>query len=383
MSIGRRVWRKCAFRAFSYSIIAIAIVGSATDAQAQADINIESRIEAITPRLSAPPPIPAETKIVRGEQKPESELENLLRKRRPGFALLKALSPEERQKSINSLGDAAYQMKSVTEPRKITAKISLPLGLTYDSNAFKSNQDRQNDFAFSAGGAARVTVPIGTKLDQFVLNAGATFARYGRFPSNDIDTLSASAAYQLNNSKNLISSYRSPDTTTYDMLEFAVSDRTSFEPTFRREKVYFISPSITWGRQNIPLTSAICNRKENGNEKFCYFADVSFKLAHSFSDITSLQNTSAGLSGTVGWRIPERSLTLSIAASVIGKEFENFAGRRNDLVLTGGPKIDHALNKFVSTSLELNYTQQYSSVSQAKYNGFVIASKLALVFDIK
>src|SRR5688572_19726631 len=76
----------------------------------------------------------------------------------------------------------------------------------------------------------------------------------------------------------------------------------------------------------IGLGTKLC--REKGSEAYCYYADISASLVESLADISSQTNTSAVLQGTIGWRPPVKSLSLSATGSLQAVYFSDYQGGR-------------------------------------------------------
>jgi hypothetical protein len=372
-------------------VAAAGLSGLISTAAAQADLNIETRIEAATPRF--PERIPSTAGEVRVERKverrlrPPEELEPLIARelaRNPQFRTLSAtprtLSTMERQSVIKALGPRAYRsfvtIKRVVTSRKYVAEVSLTLGPTFDTNVPKSNLNPESDFSGTLAPAGRLTVPIGDQADQLVIAAGTSTVRFSHLTAQDFDVVLASAAYDW---IKLISDprYATPGTTRREVLQFAIGSQTAFEPTFRDEKIYFVTPNVSMNWLNLPISSDICSAGAK-SEAFCHYVDISIRLAHAFSDVPAAQNTSVSLSGRLGWRFPKQALSATFGGSLTGKTYPDFPRGREDIVLVIGPRFDKVLSDYVTANIGMTYTRQFSSVAASEYDAFAIAAQLVL-----
>ena len=379
----------------------VALLGSfltcVAGAQAQVDINLDSRIQTLLP--PPPDPVPPKTiEVVRipgrvvtrtkTVKKSQDELNAELAAKVGGRERMAILSASERDEQLKSI--PKFKTETIKEFIPPTTKLELkstplkvqfqvPLSAAYDSNAFTSNTNIQPDSILSFGGALAVDAPVTGTDDRVFFNAASTSARYTRFSSQSLDVLAFSGGYRL-------FLHATPNTPvapgiqTVDQLELAVSNTTSFAPTFAQETADFLSPSITLMRSNIPLSSQRCGSGDS--EAFCQFANITLAAAHKFSDVTTSQNTNAALGAKLGWKFPEQHLTLLLSGSVTGKNYENVAGGRQDLILVGTPSFVYAPNSIVQASTSVAFTQQYSTLSKARYNDVTVKSGITFIFPV-
>lgn len=78
-----------------------------------------------------------------------------------------------------------------------TVKFSFPSGPTYESNATKSNTAARSDSSVSFGGGFQFTTQGFRNLDVIGISAGTSLVRYARLADKSFDTLTGSAQYQL------------------------------------------------------------------------------------------------------------------------------------------------------------------------------------------
>jgi len=377
----------------------------AQPSRAQADLNIQSRIEALTP----PPPvvhseptvrtitretIEPRTQTIRKEvPRSDAEVEaDLQKKQGPSIATFRAMSAAEQRASAKALGIPLTKIqiqtrtvnvrvkKSVTvvEPRKTTFTVSVSPGLSYESNVFKTHLNVHGDAVFSGGAGFALNVPVG-KDDTFTLSAASVSARYPNFPELNFDAITAIANYRyVIGGFYPLQAAQSQDTKVLDALDLRVTTSSSFEPLFSRETVTFVTPSMTVSRLNIPLSNQLCGEKRDA---FCYYADISGSLGYSFSDVLIQENANGNAAATLGWRMPESRLTLALTGKIGGRHYTNFPGSRDDLTLSGGPSILWSLYPNVTASFGVTYYEQYSTVDRARWNGVIAMSGLTAKFS--
>lgn len=344
-------------------LLAALLTGPDT-AVAQADLNVESRIKSQTPRFPDRVPLVSvpklERKVVR-RLKPRTELDALIAQlpafRSLGIAM-KDLPSGERARLVGLLGERAYTTTvvetMVVPPRRYAAELSLAIDPGFDSNVARSDRVPRGDGSTGIGPAARLAIPIGDRYDQFVLGAAATAVQYAELARRDFDLVNASVALQ-SIEPHTDPRYGTPGTTWREVFEFATRGALSFEPTFSRNSIYFVTPSVAMHWLNLPVSPDICAGR-SGARTYCHFADFSVRFGHAFSDVTQAQNGSAALAGKLGWRIPAHDLTLAVGGGITGKVYSQSSVARRDLALSIGPRIEHAPTPSVYVSLSADYT---------------------------
>jgi len=372
---------------------------------AQPDLNIQSRIEALTP----PPPIitsvptvrttiiqrdePRTRTIRKTVKRSDSEIEaDIQKKGRASPEAVRAMTSAARVETAKALGIPTTRTKvekkteivrvtrsvTVVDPPKTTFVVSIPFGASYESNVFKTHLNVQDGAVFTGGVGAALNVPVG-KEDTFTFSAASTSGRYPEFPQLNFDSITAIANY-----RHVIGGYfpiagaEFPNTRVMDTVDVRVTTSSSLEPLFRRETITFVTPSATVGRSNIPLSNGLCGEKR---DNFCYFADIAGNVGYSFSDVLAQENLNAFAAATLGWRLPESKLTIAVGGRVAGRHYTNFPGSRDDITLSGGPNILWSLYPNVTASFGVTYYQQYSTVDRARWNGIIALSSLTAKFS--
>jgi len=372
---------------------------------AQPDLNIQSRIEVLTPT----PPIiinqpsvqtttiettePRTQIIRRTVKRPDSEIDaDIQTKAGLSPDAARAMTPVARRDRARALGIPLTKTRverktvhvpvtktvTVVEPAKPTLTVSIPFGASYESNVFKTHLNVQGGAVFTGGVGAALNVPVG-KEDTFTLSAASTSGRYPEFPQLNFDSITAIANY-----RHVIGSYypvqgtEFSNTRVMDTLDLRVTTASSFEPVFRRETVTFVTPSATVGRSNIPLSNALCGEKR---DNFCYFADIAGNIGYSFSDVLTQENLNGFAAATLGWRLPDSKLTIAVGGRVAGRHYTNFPGSRDDLTFSGGPSVLWSIYPNVTASFGVTYYEQYSTVDRARWNGIIALSSLTAKFS--
>lgn len=439
------------YRLFSLKIVLPSAVGAMTllqigNANAQADLNIQSRIDAVTQPFQVQPiPLtpsggsgipeadrqPARRVIVRESTCFEhnhrcidpDELDTLPRnppKGRKTFtvqpntaALLAELKSEKtsllRKKEIAALIGLPIVIKSATPPntkpgkegkaqpvQPTTVKFIFPIGPQYESNATKSDALPHADTSIALGGGFQFTTQGFRNLDVIGVSAGTTSTRYSHLAASSLDILSATAQYQLflgaydvtGTPLNLShGSDLSTGQVTFNTLTFGLQNSTAFAPTFKAETLNLLTPTVVYSWQNLPLGSEkSCMTKLHPTPDFaafCYYSDVNLSVGHTSSDNRLQENTNFGVSTTLGDRIRDTDLTAALAASMSGKVYDNVPGGRRDLLLQIGPKLVFAPASTILTSLGVTYNKNYSSVAAAEWHGWVVQSMVQFTFTPK
>jgi hypothetical protein len=410
--------KRAVLRAVSISIfglIAATLVPS-DPAHAQVDPNIQSRIDIVAAPFQVQPlqldagKQAAETTCYESKRRclSETEIDALFQKQSKTKTLLEDLSTNrnllaELKSAATPLARKRQIVKALalpinvkpkpgeTAPSQPTAvKFTFPQSPTYETNATKSNTNPMSDSSMTLAGGFTVTAQGFRNLDVVGFSAGSSSVRYARLTTKDFDTLTASALYQAflgaydGQGKPLDLSKGSMLPTgqiTFNTLTFGLQNSTTFVPTFRAESVDLFTPTIVYGWQNIALDRSPCSsRLMPSVSSFCYYMDVAVTVGQTLSDVTSLQNSSVGLSTTFGDRIADSDFVLTLTSTLTGKVFENVLGGRNDFTVQVGPKLTYTPLKNVSASLAVTYNQNFSTLATAAWHGWIILPTFTLAF---
>jgi hypothetical protein len=286
-----------------------------------------------------------------------------------------------------------------TPPKQpTTVKFTFPMSPMYETNVLKSNTSVAADTSLSFGGGVQVTAEGFRNLDVVAFAAGTNSVRYSSLTAKSLDTVTTSAAYQA-----LLGTYKSDvkdksgieqfDATkgtdiptnqiTFNTLTFGVQNSTAYAPTFAAETVNLFTPTIVYAWQNIPLSQdpPCKNLSPPKTLGYCYYMDIAVTVGHTLSDQAALQNTNFALSTTFGDRIDQTDLVLALVSTVTGKVYENVPGGRNDVLFQIGPKLQYTPNKSVNASLAITYNQNYSTLAIAAWHGWVIQPTLTVAFS--
>jgi hypothetical protein len=299
-----------------------------------------------------------------------------------------------------------------------TVKISAPFNPTYETNILKSGNNSSPGESAGFGGNVLVTTGVKDRpWDLVALSASEASARYTPNFSPSFDSLTSQAAYQMFlhaygydpksgafvdnlNPKTDVKNLPPTGLITFDTLAFGYQNQTAFTPTFKAEKADLLTPQVTLGRQNIGLDDL--NAKpcmdSNGNQRFCTYANFSITAGQTFSDVKPLQNVNFAASATLGWNMtPAWSLTLPATATA--KSFEDIVGGRRDLLLQVGTALNYNSPSIQLTcpdnpnsmcnngeavsytfSLPVTFYKNYSTLSTAKWSGFIVMPTLTFSF---
>lgn len=266
--------------------------------------------------------------------------------------------------------------KKVELPPTVKAVLNGVVGFSYQSNATTSPTDIVPDSIADNSAGLLVTIPVGSADDAIALSFGPNAVRYSKLDDASFDALSGSAVYTHQRPKKYRSAYRTPGTVTRDSFSIAVQGLSLYQPGFGPTTFRALTPSVSWGRSNIPISSKICGGP--GAESYCHFAGVGISLSGSSTSNTSQDNVNATLSATVGWRTPVKGLTFSAGGSAVGRSYTNFTGGREDLVFVPIVNISWSPHPQVAMTASTKYTDQSSTVPLAQWNGFNLFPKATL-----
>ena len=292
---------------------------------------------------------------------------------------------------------------------QLTAKLSIPLNPTGESNILKSSQNNSPGASLGLGGALQVFVPVPDKFDVVGFSVTEQTVRYGEFTSKSFDAVTTQAAYQIflgasgyksngQPSGPIDSHTPKPDIPpqnmiTIDSVAFGFQNQTVYTPTFHSESVDLFTPQVTYNVQNLPIAghkgcdAAIPDPRKEG---FCYYADFAFTAGQTFSDVASQQNVNFAVSVTPGWRIPNTDFKLTLPMTATARAYENVVGGRNDVLLQIGPALTYAPPPIfdaarstysVMFSLSATYNQNFSTVTTASWRGYIFMPTLTVAFQ--
>jgi hypothetical protein len=422
--------RRCVdVRPIAMFIIATAAFGSSTPARAQADLNLQNRLQVFSPAITVlqPSTAPAKNEIQLKSGKcvskndpavqraltyhnkvhapvsveyyvdhPEKLMEDLTEQtaldRRSGKLQKFALPPSP----INFAC-------TIAQPTNLT--ISAPFNPTYESNVLKSNTNIQRDISQGFGGSMVLTAP-GLKdrpFDLVAFSVASASARYSAFPSKSFDALSEQGLYQIflgasryDDKGKPVGVYpgapdipSSSNLITVDTLSLGYQNQTAFTPGYRIETADLFTPQATLGRQNISLLGSDVNNTcstTSGTLGFCNYVDLSLTAGHTFSDVITLQNTNVAASATLGWRIDKSDWKVTVPIVVTAKDFDNVVGGRRDALVQGGTVLSYVLptkpgEPSLMFSLAGTYYRNYSTVAAAAWHGFIVQPTLTIAFN--
>lgn len=367
-------------------------------AQAQIDPNIQSRIELLqqpAPQPSVPTvttvyeAVPVESTISEVVSVPRTatELRSLIAQKRgvPLSSLAAetlALSPQTLSTMARDLGISTtkstirrrtvtrFEQRAVqkTAPPQPSLTLSLPFGVTYDSNVFRRPSDPKQDWPFSFGGSLSYTLPVGAAGDDIAVVVGTSSSRYPRYETSDSDTLSGSVTFRhVLGKKTLVEGI---SIATIDRIDFGVRGTSSFVPFYKSHIISFYTPQVTFSRLNVPLSNQLCGTSEK--PQFCTFADISGAAGYSFSDIEITQNSFISSTATVGWRIANHPVTFRLGGGIKGKYFDHDPINRKDLELSVSPSILWTPTQMMDIAISSTAIKQYSTKPTAEYAGITI-----------
>jgi hypothetical protein len=273
-------------------------------------------------------------------------------------------------------------------------KATFPVNPTYETDVLKKGDNSSSGVSAGFGSNFLLTTAGGRPFDLIAIGAGETSVRYPSFSSASVDAVTSQLFYQaflqgygyLKDGQPVpdIEKYTGgqlvPGLITFDTISFGVQNQTAFTPTFNTEKANLLTPQVTIARQNIDLDDPgradimKCNIQAQG---FCHYADLSLTVGQTFSDVLSQQNFNVAGSGAIGWRI-DSTWKLALQLIATGKDYEDFVGGRQDVLLQVGPVLSYNPNNNVSFSLPISYFKNYSTVSAAAWSGLVVQPTLSI-----
>jgi hypothetical protein len=241
------------------AILSVFALGAASEANAQIDPNLQSRIITLSPPITVlTPEVNSETNSVAVEAgrqlrtdapclpddwyeknhlrfgnpkradpkladravqalntvrkaagKKELTREHFIKLSEGGVDVKKILRETEQQpgfaedKNIQKVHEEALQQVGIQftcgKPQVPGMKVSFPFNPTYETNALKSDANAHPDWSLGFGGGILVTGPglDGRPYDVVAFNAQSASARYSAFPSKSLDTLTEQGIYQI------------------------------------------------------------------------------------------------------------------------------------------------------------------------------------------
>jgi hypothetical protein len=316
----------------------------------------------------------------------------------------------QRQHRQPKFGPVPINLCYTVQPTQL--KTTFPFNPTYETDVLKKGDNSSTGESAGFGGNFLLTTAGLRPFDLIAMGAGETSVRYTSpfFSSASFDSISSQLFYQafLYGSGYVIDqanqvthvgdvlqyaeqhktdSLLSTGLITLDTVAFGVQNQTAFTPTFHTEKADLLTPQFTIARQNInldgPDTVAIrnCAALTTG---FCHYADLSLTVGQTFSDVLSQQNFNVAGSAAVGWRI-DRYWKLAINTMATGKDYEDFVGGRQDLLLQAGPALTYSYtshdNMNFTFQLPVTYYKNYSTVSTAAWAGLIIQPTVSVAFS--
>ena len=390
----------------SYLSIGLAIttglaanLASVLPARAQADLNIQNRLDIIVP------PVPVQQPTNNG---PNLNLAGLTVRQKitalknAGCDLpagVAAIIAKELKKAP-PVGQQAWDMleaykKTTDDEKKFEEKlagffpintnclkrqptnvqISFPFNPTYETNILKSGNNSSPGQSAGFGSSVQVTSGVNVEgilerpWDLVILNAQEGSSRYTPNFSPSTDAFSQQASYQMflyayglnpdtkSYVSNLAPGKPNPPlpagTTTFDTLTFSVLNQTGFAPTFRNEKSDFLTPQASFAIQNIglgDLSPRLCGTvtqnsdgTKNDSRSFCNYLNLSLTAGQSFSDVRTLENVNLAASATLGWKLTDDGAWgLTLPATATARDYEYAVGGRRDLQLQVGPVLSYS-----------------------------------------
>jgi hypothetical protein len=408
------------------------IFAISSPARAQADLNLQSRIQTFSAPIAVPRPRIADGKdSIKVEGKCISKNDPALR--RIALKYHNKMYPPVKEDYYDSHPDKVvddienyfskppsrggrkgklapfpYQPPNLScsteQPTSLT--VGFPFNPTYETNVLRSNTNISSDTSLGFGGSILMTA-AGFKdrpFDLIAFGASSASARYSAFPSKSLDTITEQGFYQI-----FLDAYAyhygdgtlfyihpkssdipSPNMITVDTLSLGFQNQTAFTPGIRVETADLLTPQITLARQNISLLGGNqdnrCSASSAGSFGFCHYADLSLTIGQTSSDVLTQQNASLTASGTLGWRFDNSDWKLTIPAVATAREYENVIGGRQDVLVQIGPVLTYTRpprtpdEPSIMLSLAMTYNQNYSTVSAAAWHGVIIQPTLSLAF---
>src|SRR6185312_14149676 len=164
-------------------------------------------------------------------------------------------------------------------------------------------------------GNVLVLVPAGRTEDTVSFLLGPTSVRYATLNSSSFDAVNGSITYsRLLGRRQTMDGYNTGGTATTDILTLGLDGTSVYEPGFGAEQISIATPSVGWSRSNIGLGNRLCGAE--GNEAYCYFANISLSFGESLADVSDQINSWATAEATLGWRPPVKNLSVSATGGV-------------------------------------------------------------------
>jgi hypothetical protein len=415
-------------RPIAMFVVAATAFGSSGPARAQADLNLQTRLQIFSPPITVLPPRTSGTKdnVRLKDGKCVSKNDPAVRHAAltyhnkvyapVGVDYYDKYPEKLIQDFVNSqepvLDQGHGRLKrfvlpapinlncEIAQPTNLT--ISFPFNPTYESNVLKSNTNIQSDTSQGFGGSILLTT-AGLKdrpFDLVAFSVTSASARYSAVPTKSFDALSEQGFYQIfldafSYDKGMRQDINPKTPTipssgliTISTLSLGYQNQTAFTPGYRIETANLFTPQATLSRQNISLlggdTTNQCEAMSGAG--FCHYADLALTAGHTFSDVTTLQNTSIAPSATLGWRIDHSDWKVTVPVMVTAKEFDNVIGGRRDALIQGGAVLSYVLptkpgEPSLSWSLAGTYYRNYSTVAAAAWHGFVLQPTLTIALN--
>jgi hypothetical protein len=421
--------RRCVnARPIAMFVIAAAAFGSSAPAQAQADLNLQTRLQIFSPPITALPlntaPAKDQIRLANNQcvSKNAPQVQRALTYHNSVHAPITVehyvQHPEQLEQDFIEAVRAVRGRRHGGEQEFVTVVlpnvacttaqptnllISGPFNPTYESNVLKSNTNVQRDISQGFGGSMLLTGP-GLKdraFDLVAFGVTSASARYSAFPSKSFDALSEQGFYQIFLGAFSYDDKRTPskiypgapnipsssNLITIDTLSLGYQNQTAFTPGYRIETADLFTPQATLSRQNISLLGGDPVNQCNASSGlgYCHYADLATTVGHTFSDVATLQNTNVAVSATLGWRIDHSDWKLTVPVVVTAKDFDNVVGGRRDAMVQGGAVLSYVLptksgEPSLSLSLAGTYYRNYSTLAAATWHGFVIQPTITIGF---
>jgi hypothetical protein len=379
----------------------IIVAGTASQANAQVDPNLQERVTTFSPPITVLSPEvnskAIEAGIQKGDKAPCSQdpwykdmQRYLTGEHPPGF------KPE--------LIIPSPDFKCGPQIRKIS--ISAPFNPTYETNVLKSDTNIHSDGSWGFGGSVLFTGPglDGRNFDIVAFNAQSASARYWNFPSKSFDAVTEQGLYQIylgayhNDGKPIDEGkLQYANLLTIDTLGLGFVNQTTYLPGYHVETADLLTPQFTLARQNIdldPNKARSCLAPKAGQMPgdeitragFCYYLDLALTVGQTFSDVPTLENVNVALSATPGWRVDGTNWKIALPMVATAKEYEEVLGGRQDVLLQIGPTASYTLPTAQGApslmfSLAASYNRNYSTLSTAAWHGYIIQPTLTVAFQ--
>ena len=268
-------------------------------------------------------------------------------------------------------------VKTVAEPRQVTASLVAPVRYDYVSNVFTTRANHRSDFALIAVPKLTVGIPVGPAEDTISLIAQTSMVRYDEFENRDSDSIFAQVGYTTVLSNGLLSwSGIASKTKSKEALSFTYTSTLGFSRGFEGNPVVFSTPAVAWGIERIPVGPWLCGQDH------CLKAGIGVEIGHSWSDVPTLDNSALTGSASLSWILPQKwAWTGSV--SVSGKDFENFPDGRQDVVIQARTGLTWSPTAMMSLVTGLEYTRQFSSQQALNWDGFRVQPQVRLIIKLQ